>query len=102
MSKADEMFEELGYKKFENHQEKTEPKENEWTTQDNPYIEYLGELDEDNTQYTMFIRFMTDSKLIQLGGSERGKDYFINRNPILNIRDLQAINEKVKELEWIE
>lgn len=106
MSEADKMFEELGYKKIENHQEKTEPKENEWTTQDNPYIEYTGELIEDNTHYSMFIRFMTDARLVQLGGYESGttpygKNYCVMRNPILNMKDIQAINKKCEELGWI-
>lgn len=102
MSKADEMFKELGYEKIENHQEKELPKASEWKTQDNPYIQYLGKMDKDGVHYSMFIEFMTDSKLIQLGGSESGKNYQVFRNPILNLRDLQAINEKVKELGWNE
>lgn len=101
MSKADEMFEKLGYKKIENHQEKEPLKASEWTTQDNPYIQYLGEMDKDGVHYSMFIEFMTDSKLIQLGGSESGKNYQVFRNPILNLEELQAINEKCKELGWI-
>lgn len=97
---ADELFEELGYKKIEKHQEKKLPKENEWTTQDNPYIEYLGETDKDGVHYSMFIQFMTDCKKIQLGGCESGKNYQVFRNPILNLEELKAINKKVEELGW--
>ena len=101
-SEADKMFEELGYKKIENHQEKEPPKENEWTTQDNPYIEYLGEIDKNEVHYSMFIEFMTDCQKIQLGGCETGKNYQVFRNPILNLEELQAINQKCKELGWLE
>lgn len=100
MSKADEMFEELGYKKTENHQEKAIPEGNWWTTQDNPYIKYTGVMEKDGVRSSMFIEFMTDSKLIQLGASESGKNYHVFRNPLLNINDIKAINEKVKELGW--
>ena len=100
MSKADEMFEKLGYKKTQNHQEKEISDGNSWTTQDQPYICYTGVDEKDGVRLTMFIEFMTDSKLIQLGASQSGKNYLVSRNPILNLQDLQAINEKTKELGW--
>ena len=105
MSKADEMFKELGYKKYENHPI-SEPKENQFTTQDNPTIEYIAEAEIKETYYSMRIIFMLDAKRIQMSGYERGINayrniYHMGRNPILNMQELQAINEKVKELQWI-
>ena len=54
---ADEIFKEVGYKKHEHNTQK--PKEGEWVTQDEPYIQYLDEKIIDGTYYSMFIMFMT-------------------------------------------
>lgn len=102
---ADEMFEEVGYKKHEHNTQK--PKEGEWVTQDEPYIQYIDEKITDGTYYSMFIMFMTRNKLVQIGGYERGttpygKRYERVRNPILNTKEVQAINQKCKELGWLE
>ena len=105
MSEADEMFEKLGYKKFDNHPEveKTEP--NKWTTQDRRVIEYKQEETIKGIFYTSFIRFHIEGKVIEIGASGKRESYgemskYIN--PILNIEELQAINKKCKELGWIE
>lgn len=100
MSKADEMFKDLGYKKFDNHpEEKIEP--NKWTTQDCRVIEYMQTGTIKGITYTLFIRFHIEGKVIEVGASERREGYREMeryRNPIFNIQELQAINEKVKEL----
>lgn len=105
MSKADEMFEELGYEKFDNHpdEEKLEP--NKWVTQDCRVIEYTQSKTIKGIFYTLFIRFHIQGQVIEIGASERREGYREMgryRNPILNIKELQAINEKVKELGWNE
>lgn len=103
MSKADEMFEELKYKKFDNHpEEKEEP--NKWTTQDCRVIEYTQTGTIRGMFYTLFIRFHIEGKIVEIGASERREGYREMgryRNPILNMQELQAINEKCKELGWI-
>ena len=75
MSKADEMFEELGYKIEEKDNFKT-------------YIKY-------HKYVTYRIVFCIEQKEI----------YFCNDTNIyftrFNLKELQAINEKVKELGWI-
>lgn len=68
MSKADEMFDELGYKKYEY----------------NKRIEYLSR------EKSQAIIFHQDRKEIE------------QLDSIINILELQAINEKVKELGWLE
>ena len=107
MSKADEMFEKIGYKKHEHNIFQEPTKEHEWITQDEQYIEYSDGKTINGTFYSMFIMFMMNSKKIQIGGYEKGmtpygKYYERMRNPILNMQELQAINEKVKELGWNE
>ena len=108
MSKADEMFEKLGYKKIEHNifKKGEEPKANEWITQDEPYIEYRDEEIIHKTYYSMFIMFMMTCKCVQIGGCEKGIKsdgtyYLIARNPILETDEVNAINEKCKELGWI-
>lgn len=101
---ADEMFEKLGYEKFDNHPEgeKTEP--NKWTTQDCRVIEYEQEETIKGIFYTLFIRFHIEGKVIEIGASEKREGYkemSKYRNPILNIEELQAINKKCKELGWL-
>jgi hypothetical protein len=105
MSNADKIFEELGYKKYEHNIFKEPPKENEWITQDEPYIEYLDKKVIDGTYYSMFIMFMMNGKVIQIGAYEKGttlygKHYERVRNPILNMKEIQAISMKVGELGW--
>jgi len=105
MSEADKIFEEIGYKKHEHNIFKEPPKEHEWITQDEPYIEYSDEKIINGTYYSMFIMFMMNAKLVQIGGYEKGttpygKKYERMRNPILNMQEIKAINLKVGELGW--
>lgn len=102
---ADEMFEKLGYEKFDNHpeEEKTEP--NKWITQDCRIIEYTQKETIKGIFYTLFIRFHIEGKAIEIGTSERRegcREMSNYRNPVLNIEELQAINQKCKELGLIE
>lgn len=71
MSKADKMFEELGYKKEENDKG----------------IRYIekGRILGDNFNFEIF--FAKISKLVGCTG-------------LITMQELQAINEKVKELGW--
>ena len=78
MSKADEMFEELGYEKIETN----DGFKNE--------IEYTRK-----NKYSTDIIFDLRHNVIVFGREER------NRHAII-INTLQAINEKVKELGWNE
>lgn len=71
MSKADEMFEELGYAKEE-------------TTWKEDNKKHFVEYNSNDTQ----IQFSIDTKHILITN-------------ILNIKELQAINEKCKELGWL-
>ena len=74
MSKADEMFEKLGYKKdFSNSDEVIE------------YYKYDGENEDD----LYVIRFYISSKRVW-------------ENSSITMQELQAIYEKVKELGWNE
>lgn len=105
MSEADKIFEEIGYKKHEHNIFKEPPKEHEWITQDEPYIKYSDEKVINGTYYSMFIMFMMNAKLVQIGGYEKGttpygKKYERMRNPILNMQEIKAINLKVGELGW--
>lgn len=105
MSKADEMFEKLNYKKFDNHPEEEKLEPNKWVTQDCRVIEYKQEGTIKGIFYTLFIRFHIEGKVIEIGASERREGYREMgryRNPILNIKELKAINKKVKELGWNE
>ena len=104
MSEADKLFEELGYKKYDNHPE--EKKEiNNWTTQDCRVIEYTQQETIKGMVYTLFIRFHIEGKVVGIGANERREGYRElgrYRNPILNMQELKAINLKCKELGWIE
>ena len=105
MKTADELFEELGYEKYDNHPEETEKLEtNKWTTQDCRVIEYKqsevirGEL------YELFIRFHIVGEKIEIGAGKRPQEIrtmSLKLNPILNLRELEAINKKCQELGWI-
>lgn len=106
MSEADRIFEEIGYKKHEHNIFKESPKEHEWITQDEPYIEYSDGKTINGVFYSMFIMFMINSKKIQIGGYEKGttpygKKYERMRNPILNMQEIKAISLKVGELGWM-
>lgn len=102
---ADEMFEKLEYKKFDNHPEEDEEiEENKWVTQDCRVIEYTQSKTIKGIFYTLFIRFHIVGKVIEIGATERREGYREMgryRNPIINMQELQAINEKIKELGWI-
>lgn len=78
MSKADEMFEKLGYKKKEKGQ----------------YIEYVKVNNSVREEYV--ISFMMETIMATLY-----VDGYIKKPLALEIRELQAINEKYKELKWI-
>lgn len=70
MSKADEMFKELGYKKTERN------------------YRTAGKVYEYENDDCRCIDFMSDLKEVKLW------------NITINMQELQAINEKVKELGW--
>lgn len=67
------MFEKIGYKKYEKHND------------DGDYIEYYSEEEHDS------ITFYCDSKT-----------FIIGEHCLCNVRVLQAINKQVKELNWID
>lgn len=71
MSKADTMFEELGYIK----------QEKEW--EEDEQVHYITYISNDT-----LIEFSLDSK-------------YINITSIVNMQELKAINLKCKELKWI-
>lgn len=94
MSKADEMFNELGYEKFEIiHKNKIE------------FIEYRKTIKDDG--------FSTIIKIIELHNPEFYISPFVRLTAIikdilrngcfdLSAKELQAINEKCKELRWLD
>lgn len=105
MSKADEMFEKLGYEKFDNHPEEEKLEPNKWVTQDCRVIEYKQSETINGELYTLYIRFHIAGKRIEIGANKRPleiRTMSMKLNPILNSKELQAINEKVKELGWNE
>lgn len=76
---ADEMFEELGYKKICN-----KPKQNfhiEYTK----YDDYLNK--------TIIIQFWCDKSIDKINGNDEAE--------FIDMQELQAINKKVKELGWL-
>lgn len=77
MSEADKMFEELGYKKIE-------------TDGDN-LLEYKKQF----PGYSKFIRFDLLDRIFT------SFYYMSNMQPYLNIKELQAINMKCKELKFV-
>lgn len=105
MNKADKMFEDLGYEKFDNHPEEEKLESNKWITQDCRIIEYSQTDTIKGVIYNLFIRFHIEGKRVEVGAYERREGYRElgrYRNPIFNSKELQAINEKVKELGWNE
>lgn len=83
MSKADEMFEKLGYKKKEDIHE----------------IRYSYTDKRENYNNTDIV-FYKQYKQIENYLPKCRSDYESD-SAILTMQELQAINEKVKELEWI-
>lgn len=105
MSETDKLFEELGYKKYDNHPEEAKEEPNKWTTQDCRVIEYTQQATIKGMFYTLFIRFHIEGKVVEIGASEIVEGYKElgrYRNPILNMQELQAINMKCKELGWLD
>lgn len=102
---ADEMFEELGYEKYDNHPEEEKPEVNKWTTQDCRVIEYKQSETIRGELYTLYIRFHIVGERIEIGANKRPQEIrtmSLKVNPILNIKELQAINKKVEELGWMD
>lgn len=99
---ADEMFEKIGYKKHDNHPDDEKQEDNMWTTQDCRVIEYIQSGEIKGIVYTLFIRFHIVGKRIECGASEKTSISKFPRviNPVFNMQELNAINQKVKELGW--
>lgn len=89
MSKADEMFEELGYKITEI----VEPEENKY---------FCGiQFEKEEEVIKRYIEFYYYHKQIVLYGEKKANgETQKTKNTIIDIKELQAINEKVKELGW--
>ena len=54
--------------------------------------------------YTLYIRFHVVGERIEIGANKRPQEIrtmSLKVNPILNIKELQAINKKVEELKWM-
>lgn len=105
MSEADKLFEELGYKKYDNHPEEEKEEPNKWTSQDCRVIEYKQQATIKGMFYILFIRFHIEGKVVEIGASERREGYRElgrYRNPILNMQELKAISLKCKELGFTE
>ena len=76
MSKADEMFEELGYENI---------------------------IDNDNyIQYEFEGIYMDNEIIFDLKGKTIKKEYSTGESQEINIQEIQAINEKCKELDWLQ
>ena len=82
MSKADEMFEELNYVKDE---------------EENDYIRYRKILYNDEFKDIVF-----DLEHNLLNISTENTLNYQTITTVLNMQELQAINEKIKELDWNE
>ena len=105
MKTADEMFEELGYVKYDNHPEEDEkPEANKWVTQDCRVIEYKQSETINGEFYTLYIKFHIVGKRVEIGANKRPeeiKTMSLKLNPILNSKEIQAIYKKCEELKWI-
>lgn len=77
MSKADEMFERLGYKKD---------------------IDVNYGLIRYNKDDKYFIRFIAEDKTVEANSIDNNKVWILS----IDIKLLQAINEKIKELGWLD
>lgn len=73
---SDEMFEELGYEKYESSK-------------------HIGYYQYDEKSNTICILFIKDKKAIALR-------YDGSNAPAITMQELQAINKKCKELEWLD
>ena len=83
MSKADKMFEELGYEKEENLELQ--------------YIQFRKFIFQNEFQDIIF-----DLKHNLLNFRRENINFYRTITAIISIKELQAINEKVKELGWNE
>lgn len=100
MSKADEMFEKLDYKKYDNHPEFDEPSEpNTWTTQDCRVIEYSSFGIINGHHCLQRISFETLNKRVVCEGFFDGR---VIRAIPFSPEEIQAINQKCKELGWLD
>ena len=88
------MFDELGYKRYENHPE-GDKNAGGFTTQDTAYIQYTNE----NDQALESISFDLWSKNIWFTGYRKDLKHQVPC-PI-NMKELQAINRQIEELGWI-
>ena len=77
MSKADEMFERLGYKKD---------------------IDVNYGLIRYNKDDKYFIRFIAEDKTVEANSIDNNKVWILS----IDIKLLQAINEKIRELGWLD
>lgn len=97
---ADEMFEELEYKKFDNHPEHDLPPEpNMWSTQDCRVIDYTAEATINGHHCLQRISFEMLSKRIICEGFCDGR---VTRAIPFSAEEIQAINKKCQELGWLE
>lgn len=99
MKTADEMFEELEYKKYDNHPEEDFPAEpNTFSTQDvrQLYYEQKGTL-RIGVEGLEHIEFDLIKKNVVCWAMINGRFTIVP----LSIKKLQAINKKVEELGWI-
>ena len=98
MSKADEMFLKLEYKKYDNHPEFDKPLEpNMFVTQDVRQLYYEQKGIVNGMAAAEYIYFDLFRKNVVVFSQLNGRKV---PTP-LNIQELQAINEKVKELGWL-
>nr|DAO80873.1 MAG TPA: hypothetical protein [Caudoviricetes sp.] len=96
---ADEIFEKLGYEKYDNHPEHDLPsKPNMFSTQDvrQLYYEQRGKL-KNGLEAIEHIEFDLISKNIVCWAKVNGRFLVVP----LNTEELQAINKKVEELGWM-
>ena len=100
---SDELFEELGYEKYDNHPPEESLVPNKWTTQDCRVIEYSQKEIIDGVLYNMFIRFHIEGQRVEVGASERREGYkemCRYRNPIFNTKEIKAIQKFCEENDW--
>ena len=107
MSEADKLFEELGYKKFDNHPEEDEQKiePNKWITQDCRVIEYTQSDTINGEFYTLYIRFHMQGKRVEIGANKAPKEIrtmSLRLPAVFDAKEIEAINEKIKELGWLD
>lgn len=98
MKTADEMFEELDYKKSDNHPEQDYPPEpNTWTTQDERVIEYIQEGKVNGQLAREIISFYPNREMNVLVRATIGNRTapFVPLSPL----EITAIYTKLKELQ---